>query len=70
MNYKYSGIENDLFLRAQLQHMVKNPSDGRMQGLENIFDDMSVDFSTKDFGEQPNKSNYEPIIGECLEEEI
>jgi len=70
MTHEYKGIENELYLRAQLQHMVKNPSGSRAQKLEDTFEGISIDFMTEDFGEQRTKGNYGPIIGKCEELEF
>jgi len=71
MTHEYKGIENELYLRAQLQHMVKNPSESRAQRLEDTFDGISIDFRTEDFGEKRDSNKYELFTSDgCNEEEI
>ena len=49
--------------------MNKRPSDSRAASLEAVLDDISIDHSDSDWGMEPNKGRYEPIIGNCEEYE-
>lgn len=69
MKYRFQSIEHDLFLRSQIQQMNKRPSDSRAASLEAVLDDISIDHSDSDWGMEPNKGRYEPIIGNCEEYE-
>lgn len=70
MKYRFQSIEHDLYLRAQIQGINRKPSDSRVQFVENLIEDISIDHLDADWGNEPIKGRYPPIIGECQEEEL